>query len=121
MKAALSSLVCLIIISTILLAQKPHTKKDVTADKIEYIKKETIGGKLDFTSVLREPGFLPIEYEGVRFNRNDYHVFRWGQAVGDLGLESSAQAATLWEKIHDRKLTGPQRTALTIGFEKKLK
>ena len=121
MKIAISSIVGLIIMTTIIFAQNVDKETDKTADTIEYIKKETIGGKLDFTSVLKEPGFLPIDHNGVRFNRIDYHVFLWGQAVGDLGLESSDKASSLWEEIHRKKLTGPQRTALRIGFEKEIK
>ena len=121
MKIAITSIVGLIIITTVMFAQNVNEEKDKTAGTIKYIKKETIGGKLDFTSVLKEPGFLPIDHKGVRFNRNDYHVFLWGQAVSDLGLESSDKASSLWEEIHDKKLTGPQRTALRIGFDKKFK
>jgi hypothetical protein len=121
MKIALSSIVALLIIAAVTLAQRPDKKTGNVADTIEYIKRETIGGKLDFTSVLKEPGFLPIDYNGVRFNRNDYHVFLWGQAVSDLGVESTDEAARLWEDIHQKKLSSPQRTALKIGFEKKLK
>jgi len=64
---------------------------------------------------------LTIDHNGVRFNINDYYVFLWGQAVSDLGLETSEKAVRLWEKIHGKKLTSPQRTALRIGFAKALK
>ena len=121
MKIAISSIVGMVIITTVIFAQSLDNEKEKIADTIEYIKRETIGGKLDFTSVLKEPGFLPIDHNGVRFNRNDYHVFLWGQAVRDLGLESSDKSAKLWEEIHGKKLTGPQRTALKIGFDKKIK
>lgn len=103
-----------------MLAQNLDKEKGKTGDTLEYIKKETIGGKLDFTSVLKEPGHT-IDHNGVSFNKNDYHVFLWGRAVGDLGLESSHQATKLWEEIHRKKLTGPQRIALRIGFDKLLK
>jgi hypothetical protein len=121
MKIAISGIVGLVIVTAVVFAQRLDKSKDSIGDTIEYIRKETIGGKLDFTSVLREPGSLPIDHKGVRFNRNDYPVFLWGEAVSDLGLESSAKASILWEEIHGKRLTGPQRTALRIGFEKKIK
>ena len=75
MKIAISSIVGLVTISTVIFAQSFYKEKGKISDTIEYIKRETIGGKLDFTWVLKEPGFLPINHNGVRFNRNDYHVF----------------------------------------------
>ena len=128
MKIAITSIVGLVIITTVMFAQSLEKQaqnldkeRDKIADTIAYIRKETIGGKLDFTYVLKEPGFLPIDHQGVRFNRNDYHVFLWGEAVGDLGLESSEKASKLWEEINGKKLTRPQRIALRIGFDKKIK
>jgi hypothetical protein len=121
MKIMISSIVGLVVIATVIFAQNPGKEKDKIAATIEYIKRETIGGKLDFTSVLKEPDYLPIDHNGTRFNKKDYYVFLWGQAVGDLGLESTEKAVTLWEEIHAKKLTWPQRTALKIGFEKKIK
>lgn len=121
MKIAIASLAGLVIITTAIFAQRPDRKSEQGNDTLEYIKKETIGGKLDFTAVLQQPDDFPIEHNGVRFNKNDYYVFLWGKAVTDMGLESTDDAARLWEKIHGKKLTNPQRTALKIGFEKQLK
>lgn len=121
MKIAITAIASLIIITTVMFAQNRDKEKDKLADTIEYIRKETIGGKLDFTSVLKETDHPTIDHKGVRFNRNDYYVFLWGEAVGELGLASSEDAARLWEEIHGKKLTGPQRTALKIGFEKEIK
>ena len=103
-----------------IVAQTLEKKSDKTAGTIEYIKKETIGGKLDYRSVLKDQDQV-IDHKGVRFNKNDYHVFLWGESVGALGVESTDKAAKLWEEIHGQKLTSPQRTALRIGFEKKIK
>lgn len=75
MKIAISGIVGLIIITTVMFTQNVDKEIDKTTNTIEYIKKKTIGGKLDFASVMKEPGFLPIDHNGVRFNRNDYHVF----------------------------------------------
>jgi hypothetical protein len=38
-----------------------------------------------------------------------------------MGIETSDKAISLWEEIQGKKLTGPQMTALRIGFEKKIK
>ena len=121
MKTTISIIVGLIIITTVMFAQNADKEKDKIGNTIDYIKKETLGGKLDFTSVLKGSDNFPIDHKGVRFNRNDYYVFLWGEAISDLGLKSSEEAIGLWEEIQGKKLTGPQRTALRIGFEKRIK
>ena len=121
MKIIIPAIVGLIILTTVMFAQNLDKQKVKVTDTIEYIKRETLGGKLDFRSVLKNPGEVITHDSGVRFNKKDYYVFLWGQAVSEMGFESTADASNLWEEIHGKKLTGPQRTALKIGFEKKLK
>ena len=120
MKLILSSLFGLII-TTLVFAQTLRNQAPDLAETIAYIKRETLGGKLDFRSVLNDSLSVVIYHKGVGFNKNDYYVFLWGQAVSDSGLSSSEFAAKLWEEIHTQKLTMPQKTALMIGFEKKIK
>lgn len=119
MKTIAPFIVGLIIISTVVFAQNLNPDKHELMDVIEYIKRETIGGKLDFKAVLKNPGEVITHSNGVRFNKKDYHVFLWGQSVRKLGFTSSDKAANLWEEIHGEKLTIPQRTALRIGLEGK--
>lgn len=121
MKIAASGIFGLLIITTVLVAQKHDREQKTMTDSIDYdyIMRETIEGKLDFTAVLEAPGEVITHSNGIRFNKNDYHVFLWGEAVRKLGLASSDKAANLWEEIHGRKLTGPQRTALRIAIENK--
>jgi len=121
MKIIVPGIVGLIIITTVMFAQNLDKEKGKATDTIEYIKRETLGGKLDFRSVLESPGEVITHDSGVRFNKNDYYVFLWGEAVSDMGLGPTSSASNLWEHIHGKKLTGPQRTALKIGYEKKLK
>jgi hypothetical protein len=119
MKAIMASIVGLIIVITVVFAQKPDQAKQEATDAIEYIKQETIGGKLDFRSVLENPGEVITHSNGVRFNKKDYYVFLWGESVRELGVLSTEKAVSLWEEIHGSKLTGPQRTALSIAVEGK--
>lgn len=120
MKLILSSIFGLIV-ATLVFAQTVHTQRPDLTETIAYIKKETLGGKLDFRSVLNDSVSVVVYHKGVGFNKNDYYVFLWGQAVSDSGLSSSEYAAKLWEEIHNQKLTMPQKTALMIGFKKKIK
>jgi|GEM_PF-1573256 hypothetical protein len=88
----------------------------------EYIKSETIGGKLDFNLILEKKESTPFYlYKGVAYNKKDYAIFLWGQAVKQLGISSAKKAAKLWVEINKKELTGPEKKALTRGFETELK
>src|SRR5690349_51609 len=113
MKITVSSILmlALIIVTTVMVAQNLNEKKAKAADTIAYIKREMIGGVFDFRYVLKNPSEV-ITHQGMRFNKNDYYVFLWGEAVSNMGLGSAENAARLWEEIHHQKLTNPQRAAL---------
>lgn len=89
---------------------------DKTSDPTEYIKKETIGGKLDFNLTLEKENKGLYLYDGVAYNKKDFAIFLWGQAVKRLGISSSKKATKLWTEINKRELTGPEKKALTKGF-----
>lgn len=88
-------------------------------DPEEYIKKETIGGKLDFKIALEKettPFFLQ---DGVAYNKKDFAIYLWGKKVKMLGISSAKKAAKLWEEINNRELTTPEKKALEKGFDSK--
>lgn len=88
-------------------------------DPEEYIKKETIGGKLDFDKTLeneKTPFFL---YDGIAYNKKDFAIYLWGKKVKMLGISSIKKAAKLWEEINKRELTTPEKKALKNGFDSK--
>lgn len=90
-------------------------------DPIEFIKKESEGGKLDFNAVLEKDDKGFYLYDGVAYNKKDFAIFLWGQAVKRQGITSSKRAIELWEDINKRELTDPERKALTKGFKAKIK
>ena len=90
------------------------------SEPIAYIKKETIGGKLDFNSKLEKENKSLYLFDGVAYNKKDFAIFLWGQAVKRTGISSSEEAAKLWIDIYARELTEPERKALTKGFDAKL-
>ena len=90
-------------------------------DTIAYIRKETIGGNLDFNKLLeneKQPFFL---YEGVLYNKKDFAIFLWGKKVKQLGISSSKKATILLEEINNSILTEAEKKALVTGFESKAK
>lgn len=89
---------------------------------VNYIKKETIGGKLDFMKVLENEGKTKtlLLYDGVAYNSKDYSILLWGQAVKRLGIKKVKDAIFLWEDIYKRKMTKPEQNALTKGFKAKI-
>jgi hypothetical protein len=90
---------------------------------VNYIKNETVGGKLDFMKVLEKEGKAKtlILYNGVAYNPKDYSILLWGQAVNKLGIKKAKDAALLWEEINKRKLSKPELRALNDGFKAKIK
>ena len=95
-------------------------KKDTI---VNYIKTETIGGKLDFKKVLENEGkskSLTI-YNGMAYNPKDFAILLWGQAVKELGIKKIKEATTLWESIYQRDMTTPEKNALQNGFKTKTK
>lgn len=88
-------------------------------DPVEYIKKETIGGKLDFNKVLENEKQSLFVYDGIAYNKKDFAIYLWGKKVKMIGIKSSKKAIKLWEEINKRTLTEPERKALNNGFNSK--
>lgn len=88
-------------------------------DPEEYIKKETIGGKLDFNKALENEKQSMFLYDGVAYNKKDFAIYLWGKKVKMLGISSAKKATKLWEEINNRELTAPEKKALEMGFDSK--
>jgi len=84
----------------------------------EYIKNETIGGKLDFKKAIESEGSGDslFEFEGIVHNPNEYSIILWGQTVKRIGIKSVNEAILLWESIYQREMTKPEKKVLKIGF-----
>ena len=85
----------------------------------EYIRKESIGGELDFTKIADEqaPKAGLIAFENVVYNKKDFAILLWAAKVKSLGIKSHKKAANLWEEINKRKLTTPEMKALKAGIK----
>ncbi|MFI5218728.1 MAG: hypothetical protein ACHQNT_04500 [Bacteroidia bacterium] len=95
------------------------TPEEEIKDPIEYIKKETIGGKLDFNKVLEKKEQSLFLIGNVAYNKKDAAIYMWGKKVKMLGISSSKKATKLWEEINSRELTDPEKKALVAGFDSK--
>lgn len=90
-------------------------------DKENYIKKESIGGKLDFTKKIDEKyKESPLVLFGdTAYNKKDFAILLWAANVRNLGIESFNEAVKIWEEFYKRSLTDPEKKALKTGFETK--
>ena len=88
----------------------------------KFIKDESVGGKLDFTRTSEEQakGAYFILFDKIAYNKKDFAILLWSAKVKSLGIENLSNIIQLWEEIHDRKLTDPEKKALKKGFEIKL-
>lgn len=103
------------------IAKQLTTPEEEIIDPVEYIKKETIGGELDFNKVLEKETQQLFIYDGVAYNKKDFAIYLWGKKVKRLGISSSKKATKLWEEIYNRTLTDPEKKALISGFKSKTK
>jgi hypothetical protein len=90
--------------------------------KIEdYIKVESIDGKLDFKKQLIKEGKKNklLIYEGVAYNFESYSILLWGKSVKSLGINSYKEAISLWKKIYKKELSKTHKKALKKGFKSK--
>jgi hypothetical protein len=93
--------------------------EEIIKDQEEYIKKESIGGKLDFNKALeneKTPFFL---HDGIAYNKKDFAIYLWGKKVRMLGISSAKKATRLWEEVNNKELTTPEKKALEKGFDSK--
>lgn len=90
-------------------------------DKEAYVKKESIGGKLDFTKRIDEKygNEMSIPFGKEHFSKKDYAILLWAANVRTAGIESFDQAVKIWEETYKRSLTEPETKALKTGFEAK--
>lgn len=103
------------------IAKQLLTPEEEIKDPVEYIKKETIGGKLDFNKVLEAENKSMFLYDGVIYSKMDFAIYLWGKKVKMLGISSSKKAVKLWEEISNRTLTDHEKKALVSGFNGKAK
>jgi hypothetical protein len=101
------------------IAKQIITPEEEIKDPIEYIKKESIGGKLDFNKLLEKETQILFLYEEIAYNKKDFAIFLWGKKIKMLGISSSKKATILWEEINNRTLTTPEKKALLNGFNSK--
>lgn len=90
-------------------------------DKEAYIKKESIGGKLDFTKRIEEKykDAPLIKFGDTLFNKKDFAILLWAANVRTAGVESLDVAEKLWEEINKRNLSDVEKKAFKTGFEAK--
>lgn len=86
-------------------------------DPIEYIKKESIGWKLDFQSTLALDKKKRYKYNMTVYSKSEYAFFLWGRVVHMLGIGTFQEAVTIWSTIFKRELTNKERKALWVGYE----
>lgn len=78
----------------------------------EYIKKETIGGKLDFKKL-----YVGYGEENAEYKVYLYSIATWTYAVKDLGIEKKDEIIKLWEEIYKRKMTEDEKKAVDLGLK----
>jgi len=96
------------------------TSRTHKQDKVsEYIRKESVGGALDFKKTLEKDEHAFFLQGSYAYSKKDFAIFLWGKKVKTLGLASSEKAVKLWQEIYAHPLTAPEERALVRGFDTK--
>jgi len=87
---------------------------------LEYFRTETINGKLDFELKMKDDEAPFYRVGNVLYNRKDFGILLWAQAIKQTEKFSMKESIKLWEEIKQRKLTKPEKRAFRKGFSMEL-
>jgi predicted transcriptional regulator YdeE len=87
-------------------------EKEKIENPKEYIKKETIGGKLDFSKLYVGYGAKNAQHKAYL-----YSIATWTYAVKDLGIRKEKDIIKLWEEIYKRKMKKDEKKAIELGLK----
>ena len=93
--------------------------QEIQQTPIEYIRAESVGGKLDFNKKLEEEGQANklLLFDGVAYSSKGYSLILWGQAVKRLGIPTFKEASELWEEVYKTELSKSDLKALKKGYK----
>ena len=83
---------------------------------LEYFRTETVGGKLDFEMKMKNDEAPFYLVENILYNRKDFGIFLWAQAIKQTRKFSQKESIRLWKEIKKRNFTKPERKAFRKGF-----
>ena len=78
---------------------------------IDYIKKESIGGELDFSKMIVGYGAENAEEKAYL-----YSIALWSGSVKELGVTDIKKITKLWEEIHKKKAKKAIKNAIIYGY-----
>jgi len=87
-------------------------EKEKIENPREYIKKQTIGGKLDFSKL-----YVGYGEQNAKYKIYLYSIATWTYAVKDLGIKKKDEIIKLWEEIYKRKMTKDEKKAVDLGLK----
>lgn len=91
-------------------------KQLLNPDPIVYIKKESIGGKLDFAKSLEKQSQSSYQINDVTYSKKEYAIYLWGKKVKQLQIKPVETATDLWQEIYKNKLSTSEKKALLAGY-----
>ena len=94
------------------ISDKTFKENRIKSNPIEYIKKESIDGELDFSKMLI----------GYGENNSDekiylYSIAIWSRAVKELGITDVNKIISIWEDIHKKKARKKIKNAIIYGYQ----
>lgn len=102
---------------TVSMSSQKANELAIQLESIDQIKKETIGGKLDFEKILENDGTSGFYLRGSKtYSREDYATYLWGLSARKSGIKTVKKALKLWTEIKGEKPNKYQKKGLKDGF-----
>lgn len=98
------------------------SQTDKSIDNLEketsllYNKTESDSTKLDIDLKIEDNNTLFYKVDNTLYNRNDYVILRWAEAIKQTQKFSQKEASKLWQELHLRKMTRSEKKAFVKGF-----
>ena len=101
-------------IKKVVLKNVVELMKDVPKNPVDYIRKESIGGELDYLKKL-DPDKM-YAFDNIVYSQPEAAIFLWAKSAHRIGMETEDQALVLWQEIYKKEMTAGNKKAFHAGF-----
>jgi len=86
---------------------------------IEFAKKESIDGNMDFKLKLKDEKGILFIFDGIAYDKEDFAIILWALTARKISIAPLRNARLTWEEIYKKKLRGHQLKAFKRGYKNK--
>ena len=102
------------------LASELTSNFDKDPNPIEFAKKESIKGRMDFELKLKDEKGVLFVFDGIAYDKEDFAILLWALTAKKINIENLKTARLTWEEIYMKKLGGHNLKAFKKGYKYKI-